>query len=165
MKLFRDKLFFLILAGFVCFGASCTRVMVIASDHATDAVVRRYTGTPDLLYNQSVKVLENMGYEMPFADYAQFQITTGWRPVGSATHFLALFNRRDYSAADGAYYQLQLSFVPEGNYARVEVRTNVKSVAGKLSSSKTLEKAFLKRLDDAVRSPQIQMTNVGVTNR
>lgn len=165
MKVIGNKFVFLILIGFVFFGAGCARVMVIASDHATDAVVRRYAGTPDLLYNQSVKVLENMGYEMPFADYVQYKITTGWQPVGSGTHFLDLFNRRDYGAADGAYYQLQLSFVSEGAYSRAEVRTNVKSVAGKLASSKALEKAFLERLDNAMRSPQIQVTNVGVTNR
>lgn len=165
MKVTSNKLILLILTGFILFGANCTRVMVIASDHATDAVVRRYAGTPDILYNQSVKVLENMGYEMPFADYVQYQITTGWQPVGSGTHFLDLFNRRDYGASAGAYYQLQLSFIPEGAYSRVEVRTNVKSVAGKLASSKTLEKAFLERLDNALRSPQIQVTNVGVTNR
>jgi hypothetical protein len=163
MKVWNHKIVFL--AVLLCLGASCTRVMVIASDHATDPVVRRYTGGPDLLFTRSLKILETMGYDTPITDNVQFKITTGWKPVGSSTHYLTIFNSKDYGASDGAYYQMQLSVVPEGAYSRVEVRTNVKSVAGKLSSANVLEKAFLERLDDASRSPQIQVTNVGVTNR
>lgn len=145
--------------------AACTKVVVLATDHATHPVSKRYAGDPMTLYEKSKKVLPAMGYEIVSTDDYQYQITTGWRPVTSDSHYLSLFNRRDYAAGDGAYYQLILNVVSEGSYSRVDVKTNVQAAAGKLSSAQRLERDFLVRLDDAARSPQIQVTNVGVENR
>lgn len=143
----------------------CTSVMVYATDHTTEAVTKKYTGDAMTVYEKSKKALENLGYDITSADDYQYQITTGWRPVKSDSHYLELFKRKDYAASDGSYYQLAVNCVSEGSYTRVDVKTTVKSAAGKLSSSKSLEKSFLSRLDDALRSPQIQVTNVGVENR
>lgn len=143
----------------------CTRVVATASDHVTEPVVKSYPGAPEQIYSQSMRVLANMGYETPTADNAQFQIVTGWKAVTSGSHYLELFNRQDYAATDGAYYQLMVNIAADGVYSKVEVKTNAKTLAGKLTSSKRLERAFLLRLDDALRSPQILITNVGVQNR
>lgn len=149
----------------VVLSSACTKVMVYATDHVTDAVTKKYTGEPATVYEKSRKILELMGYQITAADDYQYQITTGWQPVKSDSHYLELFKRRDYAASDGSYYQMSVACVAEGAFTRVDVKTAVKSASGKLSTSKSLEKAFLSRLDDALRSPQIQVTNVSVENR
>ena len=151
----------LILIGIAVLSLQCTRVVVVASDHPTDPVSKRFAGAPDQIYTQSLHVLDNLGYAFVTQDAAQFQIVTGWRPVTSGSHYLELFNRADYAATDGSYYQLMVNIAPDGVYSKVEVKTNVKSLSGKLSSSNKIEKNFLLHLDDALRSPQIQITNVG----
>lgn len=144
---------------------ACTKVMVYATDHVTEPVTKKYTGEPATVYEKSKKILELMGYQLTAADDYQYQITTGWQPVKSDSHYLELFKRRDYAASDGSYYQMSVACISEGAFTRVDVKTAVKSASGKLSTSKSLEKAFLSRLDDALRSPQIQVTNVSVENR
>lgn len=155
----------LALAVLVCSASSCTKVMVYATSHTTDPVSKKYAGDPVTVYEKSKKALEGLGYQIVSTDDYQYQITTGWQPVKSDSHYLELFERRDYAASDGSYYQMLVTCVSEGAYTRVDVKTSLQSASGKLSSSKSLEKAFLSRLDDALRSPQIQLTNVGLENR
>ena len=155
----------LVLTAIVGTTVQCTKVMVYASDHPTEAVSKKYSGDSMVVYEKSKKTLETLGYTLTTTDDYQHQITTGWRPVKSDSHYLGLFKRRDYAASDGSYYQLNVTCVSESSGTRVDVKTIVKSVSGKLSSSKSIEKNFLSHLDNAVRSPQIEVTNVGVENR
>lgn len=143
----------------------CTKVVVYAKDYETDSISERFAGEPDTLIHQSIQVLQNLNYQFSDIQDESKRIVTGWQSTSSNSHYMNLFNRKDYSASAGSYYQLIINFLPEGNFTRVEVATKVKSISGKLQSTKILEKKFLKSLKDYTRSPQIQITNVGVSNR
>jgi hypothetical protein len=164
----RRRLFYIVgwwfLAG-LSSANMCTKVVAYGSDANTPLVTQSYYSNLQTVREQSEDVLLNLGYEISSVDTSSNRITTGWRPVTSDSHYMVLFKHKDYSAASGAYYQMIIDMTDASPSVRVSVSTTVKSVAGKLSSSEVLENKFLTRLDDQLRSPQIEMTNVGVKNR
>ena len=159
------KIMSVLFIGLWLSASMCTKVVVYGKDERTDAVSKTYKSNLRLSMLQAQKALESLGYEVSRVDNQQHQILTGWAAVLSDSHYKHQFNRRDYSASQGAYYQLQVDIVEYGDAIKVSVHTNVKSLIGDLSTSQVVENKFLKRLSDFMRSPQIQMTNVGVTER
>lgn len=153
-------------AGLICFSViACTKVVVYGVDTVTEAVTERYSSNVATAVQKAEEALKSLGYHVLQVDHATGRIKTGWRPVKASSHYLTLFKRREYSASQGAYYQLVVDVREDGPWVAVSVATLVKSVAGRLSSSHVVEKAFLKRFSDFMRSPQIEMTNVGVAER
>lgn len=143
--------------------ANCTKVVATASTHTTEPVVRDFKQDAAQLYHQSVLVLQSLGYEVVSSDPYAYELVTGWKKTTAGSHYLELFNRQDYSASTGSYYQIVMnvkSTVQGG--AQVEMKTRVKSLSGKLSSSEKLEKNIFNQLAHRVRSENIQITNVGI---
>lgn len=143
----------------------CTKVVTYGATNYTTPVEHRYSADMATVTRQTQRALETLGYEVLSVDESRNRITAGWKPTTSDSHHFLLFDRQDFSAATGSYYQLIADLVQDGSVVRVSLSTAVQSVAGKLSSSKVEENRVLTRLDDYLRSPQILMTNVGVQNR
>jgi hypothetical protein len=143
----------------------CTKVVAYGTDSYTPSVNKSYYSNLQTVLDQSDAVLKNMGFAVNSTDESRNRITTGWRPVSSDSHYLTLFGRKDYSAASGSYYQLVIDIADSTPQIRVSVSTAVKSMSGRLTSSQVIENTFLSKLDDQLRSPQIEMTNVGVKSR
>jgi len=146
-------------------GASCTKVIAYGVDHHTPAVSHSYSSNVTTVLQQAQDALKSLGYNVLRVDESRNRITTGWEPTKSDSHYMLLFQRRDYAASSGSYYQLIVDIHSDGPKVNVAASTIVKSIAGRLSSSKELENKFLGRLDNFMRSPQIEMTNVGVKER
>lgn len=156
------KQFFLIMGiVFSLTLAACTKVVVYGSDNLTESLSRRYTASKSELFAQCIRALDQMGYNLNEINEEQGQIVTGWRATTSNSHYLKLFGHKDFSANAGAYYQLLLRVEENGPMSNVEVNTRVKSISGKLTSFHSLEKDFLAKLSNFMRSPQIEITNVG----
>lgn len=151
----------LILFAIMMWAQACTKVVVYGSDNVTDAVSRRYTASKTELFAQCIRALDQMGYNLDEIREEQGQIVTGWRATTSNSHYLKLFGHKDFSASAGTYYQLMVRVEENGPHASVDVNTRVKSISGKLSSFQSVEKSFLAKLSDFMRSPQIEITNVG----
>lgn len=143
----------------------CTKVVVYGTDTATDPVTHSYSTNLTTALEQSRKALESLGYSIASVDESRNRITTGWKPTRGDSHYLNLFERRDYGANAGAYYQLIVDVFEDGTKIKIAASTVVKSISGTLKSSNVVEKEALTRIDDYMRSPQIEMTNVGVTER
>lgn len=143
----------------------CTKVAVYGTDTNTDAVVKIYNADLYSSADRIQKAIESLGYAVTRADDTVTRFTTAWKLAPPDSHYSSYFNRKDFSASLGAYYQLVVEVTDLSPRLRVSVSTQVKSVAGKLTSANVLEKKILARIDDFLRSPQIEMTNVGVTNR
>ena len=141
--------------------ASCTKVVVYGSDTLTEAVAGRFTASKNELFYQCVRALDQMGYNLNEISDERGQIITGWRPTTGDSHYMMLFGHKDFSGNAGAYYQLIVTVEEDGPYATVTVSTKVKSVSGKLTSQHVVEKRVLSKLGDFMRSPQIEVTNVG----
>ncbi len=146
-------------------GQMCTKEIVYSKDFYT---------TPQKAYFQTEKVellttiqtvLERLGYEMQSVDKEKGNMVTGWRPVEGDSHYFDLFGTRDYGTSDGAYYQLLVDVTEEGGNKKVAIATKVKTIVGKLESTGKVEKRILSQLEDLLRSPQIEMSNVGVRKK
>ncbi|OVE81699.1 hypothetical protein BVY03_02890 [bacterium K02(2017)] len=155
----------LIVIAWLSSSAMCTKVVTYAKDYQTDSIDHSYSSNTAIALRQSQRALESLGYEISRVDETRFNIITGWLPTKSDSHYMPLFKRRDYSANAGAYYKLVVSISTDANKIKVSVHTIIKAISGKLKSSYVLENKFLKRLDNFMRSPQIEMTNVGVKER
>lgn len=143
------------------FFSACTKVVVYGTDNITESRSQRYVSSKSELFHQCLRVLDQMGYNLNEINEDQGMIVTGWRPTDSSSHYLLLFNHKDFSANAGAYYQLMLKVEELGPHASVDVSTKVRSVSGKLSSHHDIEKKVLTKLSDFMRSPQIEISNVG----
>lgn len=155
---------FVLMLLILCFGA-CTKVVVYGTDNITKSMNNRYLASKSGLFHQCIRALDQMGYNLNEVDEDRGTIVTGWRPTASSSHYLLLFDHKDFSANAGSYYQIILKIEDQGPYAGVDVSTRVRSVSGKLSSHHLLEKKFLAKLSDFMRSPQIEITNVGQKDR
>lgn len=144
---------------------SCTKVVVTAKEHKTNPVSKKYSTDVATAFVRSRDVLEKLGYHIQEADDLQLYLETRWQSTTSDSHYLDLFGRRDYSANQGSYFKVVVKTEQQGNYAGVIIYTRLKSVVGKLNSSNVLEKKFFNRLDTAMRSSQIEVTNVGMTEK
>lgn len=143
----------------------CTKKIAYAKDYSTSPLKDYFLVDKATAYQAIQKALENQGYEVQSMDQELGKINTGWRPVTSDSHFVKLFNRRDYGVSDGAYYKMNVDVSEENSNVKVLVSTTVKSIVGPLESSGVVERKVLKQVEDSLRSPQIEMTNVGVERK
>jgi hypothetical protein len=144
---------------------SCTKVVVYSRDVKNDAVTRSYRTDVYTAMEQTQRALEALNYKVLLVQEGMDQMKTGWRPTPPDSHYFSLFGRKDYSGNAGVYYQVIVDFVDDGTQVKVSVYTQIKSLVGKLKSSFVIEKKVLAKLDDFLRSPQIEINNVGVTER
>ncbi|MBX7147622.1 hypothetical protein K1X76_00930 [bacterium] len=146
-------------------GQLCTKVMVYGKDFnsvSTSAVFRN--GRTEIL-EAVQKGLEALKYQVTVVDAEAGSVKSGWKPVEVDSHYFNLFERRDYGGADGAYYKMNVDLIEQGDSTKVVISTTVKSLIGRLESTGNVERRLKEYLEDALRSPNIEMTNVGVKNR
>lgn len=163
MKKNIQYLFLTVFMTLIC--GACTKVVVRANEVKTNAVTKNYKTDLASVYEQSKITLEKMGYTLLQNDEAMQTLETRWQPTTSDSHFLPLFGRRDYSANQGGYYKLHIESEEQGSQVEVRVSTVLKSISGKLETSEVLEKRFLAKLSDALRSAQIEVNNVGMEEK
>lgn len=143
----------------------CTKELVYGRDFYTDPIHETFPNGKGSVMAAVQKTLDKMGYETQVVDESKGEYITGWKPVAVDSHYFNLFDRRDYGAADGAYYQLVVSLSDVGSRVKVGVGTKVKTIVGKLKSTDRVERKVLAQLRDYLRSPVIELTNVGVKQK
>lgn len=142
--------------------SACTKVVVRAKENKTTPVTKSYSTNLETAFEKSRQTLEKLGYSFLQADAMTNVIETRWQPTTSDSHYLLLFGRRDYAANQGGYYKLVVTAEQQGSTVGVSVYTVLQTVSGKLESSEVLEKRFLHKLSDALRSAQIEVNNTGM---
>ena len=161
--------FSLILVSFfiwISFSAqTCTMVIVHGKDHATQPYKASFQSDRGSILAAAKKSLEDKGFQILTYEETPGKIVTGWRPVAADSHYFNLFGRKDYGVSDGAYYQLFVDLIDEGNQTKVLISTTTKNIVGKLESSGKIEKAVISDMEVLLQSPQIEMTNVGVSKK
>lgn len=147
-------------------GQMCTKVIAYGRDYNTYPFKAYYSSTDLATVGDTLqKLLERLGYPVSYVDESKSHFITSWQPVEAESHYFKLFNRRDYGAADGAYFQLYVDLSEEGGQIKTLVSTKVKTIVGKLESSGKVEKSILEALQNALRTPQIELNNVEVKNK
>lgn len=167
MKLIKNVLVFVCCFSIWFFlnAQGCTKKIVYAKNYNTQPYKAYYMTDKSTVMDAVRKVLENSNYAIHDINPESGRIITGWKPVESDSHYFDLFGRKDFGTTDGSYYQLIVDLMPETSRIKVLVSTTVKSITGKLETNQVVERRFIKQLDHLMRSPQIEITNVGVEKK
>ncbi len=145
---------------------SCTKVLVRGKDKDMEPVSRLYYTSPDLATKAGREALIRLGYRIDNEDASTKTLTTNWQSTKAASHYIDLFDRRDYGTV-GAYYRLKLQVIERVNgQTEVAVSAPVRSIiTGRLYSSNREEKKVLKKIQDLLRTDDFEITNVGVEEK
>lgn len=102
------------------------------------------------------------GYTLASENLADGILTTTWSPVTSDSHYLPLFDSRDYGAT-GAYHQLEVRVVPRGHTkTKVEIGSRVKAVVSNIKTSGVEERKILAAVGSYLRKNEPEITNDGI---
>ena len=159
------KVFLVVIWFSVFSGQLCTKVMVYGKDYNSAPVSGVYRNGRTEILQAVQKGLEIQKYEVATVDTDAGSIKSGWKPVETDSHYFDLFGRKDYGATDGAYYRMNVDLIEQGDSTKVIISTTVKSILGRLETTGKVEKRLKDYLENALRSPNIEMTNVGVKNK
>jgi len=105
--------------------------------------------------------LKNAGYPVEKEDLPGGIITTKWLPVTAGSHYIELFDRRDYGATN-SYHQLDVRISPEGGRTLVKVGSRAKALVYNLKSSGVEERKVLEYVGDYLRGSEPDITNLGI---
>jgi hypothetical protein len=158
----------LLVIGFfsLAVASSCTKVLVHGRDKDMDPISQLYSTSTEVAYKVGKEALIRLGYKIENEDEKTGTILTNWNSTRATSHYVDLFDRKDYGTV-GAYYRLKLEVTESvGGKTQVAVSTPVRSlITGRLRTSNREEKRVLKKITDLLRTDDFSMTNVGVEEK
>ncbi|MBI3541352.1 MAG: outer membrane protein assembly factor BamC [Deltaproteobacteria bacterium] len=156
----RHMVFGLLMISFL---GGCNKAILYSHDKAMPPVSRAFNAGVSDAFKAAEEVVKNAGYKIEREDEKQGSLTTGWLSTKVDSHYIDLFDKRDYGTI-GAYYRLEIHVTNQDGKALVEVSAPTRSViSGRLKSSHTAEEKVLGKIADLLRREDFEMTNVGVT--
>lgn len=159
------KIFILLGIGVLLSAQTCTMKLVRGRDYYTQPRTQSFEVGMTEMMDVVKKTLDKEGFQIFSINKEQKRFITGWLPVEADSHYLYIFNRKDYGLTDGSYYQLYADLSQEGQKVKVALSTKVKTIVGQLESSHKVERRLLRQIEDYVRAPQLDMTNVGTEKK
>jgi hypothetical protein len=144
--------------GFGCSGA----IVNAKVSKKVDYYSKTFKASPNECYYALRWALKINGYPVAKEDLPAGIIKTVWRPVTSDSHFLPVFDSKDYGAT-GAYHQLEVKVVPRGSKTKVEVGSRLKTIAPNMKSSGVEERRVLAQVGDYLRSHEPMISNEGIS--
>jgi len=126
---------------------------------------KEFEATPNDCYYALRYAFKINGYSMGSENLMDGILKTTWAPVTSDSHYLQVFDSRDYGVT-GAYHQLEARVVPRGQgRTKLEVGSRVKGVASDVKSSGVEERKILATVGDYLRKREPEITNEGIEER
>lgn len=152
----------LVILFFTIFTTSCAKLALEARVNSNvEYLVRSFVATPNEVYYAVRDALLREGYGVAREDLASGLITSTWVSTTADSHYVDLFNRRNY-IINGGYYQLDIRVMPEGPATRLEVAAVVKSAVANLRSAGKVEKRLLADVANGLRKQEPVITNLGI---
>ena len=142
--------------------ASCSKPLASARVRPNiDYVSRTYAAVPNDVYYAVRWALVEAGYAVGSENLADGVIVTSWEPVRATSHYVPLFNRKDFGVTN-SYHQLEIRIVPGDGRAEVQVGSRVKTLVANLKSAGTEERRVLDGIGAYLRKGEPALTNLGV---
>ena len=135
--------------------------MVYGKDRPADPLEKKFHGSVTDTFESSKKALEMLGYKIQEASSERGIVKSGWRSTKPNSHYLDIFNRKDYGTT-GTYYQVVIQIEEEGGMSTVAVSTPVRSLINHVTSSYREERKILDKIGDLLRRDDFELTNVGI---
>ncbi|MFH1653011.1 MAG: hypothetical protein ABIE74_03045 [Pseudomonadota bacterium] len=143
--------------------ASCAKPLMSAKVNKNVVYISKSVSAPkDKVFEAATQAMGSGGYSIAVSDKKSGHIESVWVASTSDSHYLELFDRRDYGVT-GTYHQLVVDISDDDGKTLVKVGSRIKTLAGGIKSSKIEEKSFLKRLGDFLRKGEPGITNLGIT--
>lgn len=143
--------------------AACTKVFRVAKPSQPLYFKKTYAAGPNDIYYALRWALRANGYPIAEEDLRNGVIKSRYVPIKARSHYLTLFGRQDFGVS-GGYHQLEIRLVPQNGNTEVQIGSRVESMVARLQSAGTEENMILDKIGDYLRSPQPQVTNLGVQN-
>lgn len=154
----------LVWLGLSLLAPACNHPVVYGTEMQLKTFAKQYQGSAQVVFEAVRRSLTEEGYKILDDHPETGVLETGWIPAKAASHYVDLFDRRDYATV-GAYYKLHLEVSPEGDLQQVEIRSIAKSTISNLKSSGSEENKIFSRIANLLRSASIEITNVGMTEK
>ncbi|HPQ81433.1 MAG TPA: hypothetical protein PLZ86_06875 [bacterium] len=146
-----------------CLTSSCSKPLASAKVRTgSPEVSRDYAALPNDIYYATRWALVEAGYAVALENLQDGVIMTSWEPVRSDSHFIPLFDRKDYGVTN-SYHQLEIKIVPGGGRTDVKITSRVKSLAARIKSTGIEEKKILDGIGNYLRKTEPSLTNLGVS--
>ena len=140
----------------------CAKPILYGKVQQVMPIRRAYDRSYDQVYQAAKWALDQFHVPIDEEDKLRGSIISAWVPSGPDSHYVEVFNRRDYGTV-GAYYHLDLAVYQQGGQIQVVVRAVAKSVVSRLRSTGIVENQVLDRIDTYLRNQDIEITNLGIT--
>jgi hypothetical protein len=156
-------LHFLLLALFIIMVSGCAHPLAEGKVYPMEPLSRIIPSDANTIYYGIKWAMNELGYPAGPEDLAGGVVESKWVPVGAGSHYVKIFNRKDYGATDGAYFKMILRIIPgvEGG-SKVVAQTEVNSLIVNVHTTGDKERAMLEKIAEHSRGYTIQITNLGV---
>jgi hypothetical protein len=142
--------------------SSCTKVLLHSKDKEHPAVSQLFNTSVEEGVKVGREALVRLGYKISREDTDPPQILTGWQSAKAASHYIDLFDRKDYGTIS-AYYRMKLTVEERAGRALISVSTPTRSIiSGRLKTSFREERKVLRKIADLIRKEDFDITNVQV---
>ncbi len=143
--------------------SACNKPILYGRNKEMEPITRTFSASPQEAFKAAKETLVDLGYKIDKEDKSEESLQTTWQSTKAASHYIDLFDRRDYGTI-GAYYKVHVHVDEKDSKAEVQVSTETKSViVGRLRSAYSEEKKVLNKMADLLRHDDFEMTNVGVS--
>ncbi len=154
--------FIAFLIATVPFFTGCNKVLLHGRDKGMEPVTKVFKYGADETYKAARSALARLGYKIEKEDQDKGTIRSGWRPTKASSHYVDLFDRKDYGTV-GAYYHIELSIRDVSGKSEVEISAPVRSlITGRMRSDHSEERKIFSKMGDLLRKDDFDMTNLGV---
>ncbi len=161
----KKALFYFLLAPLVLgLSIACAKPALYGKIQRVAPVKRDYTATYEDLFKAAEWALSERGYSIEEKSLERGTLVTDWTPATPDSHYVEVFNRRDYGTV-GAYHHLDLSIFKspsQGDKIQVAVRSVSKSLVSRLRSTQREENKVLDLIQNALRGKEVEITNLGI---
>lgn len=159
----RIIILFFIISVSVSFLSSCNTPLVgarVARD--IKYVSEVFPAGKEATYYALRWALKNHGYPVAEENIKKGYFKTSWVPTTSDSHAMEVFGRPDFGV-NGAYFRMDVNIISEGpDSSRVEVGSEIKSVASGVKSTGIEEKRILREAGRFLRVSEPNITNLGI---
>lgn len=152
----------LLIAVMAVLMASCSKPMAVAHTDDTQYFSRSYAAVPNDAYYAVRWALKENDLSVAEEDLPAGVIKTAWVPVTSDSHYIEIFDRRDYGVTN-SYFQLDVRLVDRDGRTLVKVGTRVKTIVNNLRSSGQVEYSVLSDIGNYLRKSSPDLTNLGIS--
>jgi hypothetical protein len=143
--------------------SSCSKPLISA--HVSEGIQYysdTFAATPNDTYYAVRWALKEAGLPVESEDLPGGVIKTTWMPTSSDSHYLVMFDRRDYGVTN-SYYQLEVLVADKAGRTQVKVGSRVKTVVNNLKSSGEVEQRVLAEIGNFLRKSEPELTNLGIS--